>query len=504
MKTRTSILFLSFLFFASVLISCEDDEKHEIKFEKDTVTLDFKGSEEIISLTCDGQWHVRDVPDWLVVSPTSGEASAEIRIKAKENKEEELRSSSLVFNSIDAKNTLTVKQLSIMDMEPFIEIEDDDIILSAGGSYETIKLTTNRKWEIKNIPSWLTVSPSSGNKSAEIRFQVNEYREPEGRTTGIQIVADSAEKQLQVTQRGLKDNARLHVLSTFPFNEYSFSIPYKRYEAKSYNPFVNPSITDKIYLGNLVVHNTGSNTDIPEITGYTFNPIDVSTSAAIAKPVTNYIPSKDGQNEFIKYIIAQKPKNQVSFSADKSGEEFYTHRQLRAIGLTNLGINLDEIISGHSYTEQEMTFKYGIIFSYMQVLFDVTMDYPDKLIKEEMSESDQAKEISYVGSINYGRVGLLIVESDTDSRDIKVAVNKVLENEPLTAQETDQLRYSSITHVYFNNDNEVQTKRGGLEAVNSYKDAILNIYEYIYPVGFRMQNYKDYTSTKFTFSFELP
>ena len=59
--------------------------------------------------------------------------------------------------------------------------------------------------------------------------------------------------------------------------------------------FINPAIQDKIYLGNLVSHNAQSNINIPEFTGYTFNPVTVSTSAAVEEVVKTYIPSQKEQ-----------------------------------------------------------------------------------------------------------------------------------------------------------------------------------------------------------------
>ena len=61
-----------------------------------------------------------------------------------------------------------------------------------------------------------------------------------------------------------------------------------------------------------------------------------------------------------------------------------------------------------------MTRKYGLIYSFKRTFFTLDIDIPKKLIKEELKDADKAKGASYVSSVGYGRVGLLIVESDTD------------------------------------------------------------------------------------------
>ena len=88
--------------------------------------------------------------------------------------------------------------------------------------------------------------------------------------------------------------------------------------------------------------------------------------------------------------------------------------------MVNLGVKLDEIMSDVSFKEKEMTRKYGLIYSFKRTFFTLDIDIPKKLIKEELKDADKAKGASYVSSVGYGRVGLLIVESDTDSRDVKL------------------------------------------------------------------------------------
>ncbi len=76
--------------------------------------------------------------------------------------------------------------------------------------------------------------------------------------------------------------------------------------------FINPAIQDKIYLGNLVSHNAQSNINIPEFTGYTFNPITISTSAAVEEVVKTYVPSQKEQDTFARQIMENMSDQNVS------------------------------------------------------------------------------------------------------------------------------------------------------------------------------------------------
>lgn len=107
-----------------------------------------------------------------------------------------------------------------------------------------------------------------------------------------------------------------------------------------------------------------------------------------------------------------------------------------------------------------MTRKYGLIYSFKRTFFTLDIDIPKKLIKEELKDADKAKGASYVSSVGYGRVGLLIVESDTDSRDVKLAIDKVLADEPLSPEETSLLSTVDLCYVYFDEDKNVQVQKG--------------------------------------------
>lgn len=495
-------LMLSFVFVLA-LTSCDDEEKYSLEISKETITIDLKGGQEPIRVITNGYWEVKDIPDWITVNPTSGEKSTDITIIVTENKETIQKSASLLFVCGDISRNLNVKQLSITDLDPFIEIDKNILPMNIQGDEQKVKLTTNRAWKIENAPDWVSVTPTHGEESTEIVIKVKENRQPEGRNLSLEIIAENARKTLTITQPGLKDVVRGPSLPISHFKKISFSSNFDNYDIETNSLFVNPNIKNRIYLGNLISHNAGSNVNIPEFAGYSFNPIDVYTTAAVNEVTTKFTPSQTAQADFVRDIIAQNPQQQERFSIDKSGVEFYTYRQLHTVGMVNLGVKLDELISEKSFTQQEMTKKYGIIFSFKQVLFSLGMDFPMELIKEKLSESDLSKGVSYVSTVSYGRIGLLIVESDTDSRELKIVINKVIEGTSLTAEESNLIHSADISHVYFTNDNEVIVKKGGLEAVDSYKNAILNLGDNIYMLDFTLSDFTNHSNNTIHFSFKI-
>ena len=239
-------------------------------------------------------------------------------------------------------------------------------------------------------------------------------------------------------------------------------------------------------------------------TGYTFNPIDVYTTARIENVTTTFSPSREAQDAFVESIIDQNPRQSGTMNIDKGGIEYYTRKQLHTIGMINLGVKLDELVSGYSFSQQEMTKPYGMIFSFKHIHFRVGMDYGINLIKEKLREDDLAKGVSYVSSISYGRIGLLIVESDVEPQIMKYIINKISGGDILTNEEIGHIESADITHIHFLNEGKIDCKKGGLDAITSYIKTIKNAKENIYMVDFYINNFVDHSNNPIYYSFKVP
>ncbi len=387
--------------------------------------------------------------------------------------------------------------------QPVLVLDKDFISMVSDKDIQSVGITANGDWTIEDIPAWISIDVISGNTDTEIAIITEENREPESREAILKFVRNDVVKTLTVEQHGQKDVIRMPGLPISHFTKLQCTIlGDKKYTFGTDNLFVNPAISNNIYLGNLVSHNAESNTDIPVFTGYTFNPITVWIPAPVAE-IKTYLPSWAEQHTFAKQVIEGKPKQNESFFADNGTTEFYTHEQLYAIGVANLGVKLDELVSGSSYMQKEMTKKYGVIYCFKQVLFSLYMDLPAELLKEEVKEADKAKGMSYISGVNYGKVGLLIVESDTDSREVRVAINKMMSNVLLSQEETSLVNAADIYYVYFGNDNKVQVKKGNPDAINAYKEGAKNV-DNIYPVGFSVSDCVTHVSNTISFSFKVP
>lgn len=372
------------------------------------------------------------------------------------------------------------------------------------GGEEIVMLTAESEWKIDDLPDWITVDPVQGNKSTKLTITVKRQNEADGRWFNILFIDKNEDVRniFRVEQSGKKDYERIPILPTSSLERIQVDNG-TDYKIEARSLFVNPTIKDKIYLGNLVGHVATNYPDLSTFTGYTFNPITISTTAAIdGNIVKTYVPSRAEQDKFVREIVAEKIKQTDSWLGNNGTVEFYSYKQLYALGIANMGIKLDEVVSGASYTEKEMAKKYGLIFSFKQVFFSLIMDLPEKLIQGELKASDKASDISYVSSVQYGKIGLLIVESDTNSEVIRVLINKVLSDQSLSAEEAALIDSTNICYVYLDNNSEVQTVKERFGAINAYKNTGKET-DNIYPVGFELSNFEDSSFSMISFSFQV-
>lgn len=371
-------------------------------------------------------------------------------------------------------------------------------------SNQTIRLTAEQKWSITGCPNWLSLDKTEGETSTDLNLEVDSNLSLDERTASLIIESGTEKILLQVKQRGASRNELLQwrslQLGTFEDVQYKLDENNieRTYSFKVYEQFITPTMKNKIFVGNLVDSKLDDKFDIKEYNGYTFNPITVST---LMGNVETYIPSKKSEEEYVKAILKKNKTQNESFSSN-SGIKYYSHRELNLIGLSNVGVALDEEIAGKSYKNMEMKKKGGVIFSFSQTIFSITMDYPDPLIKEIITKTPENADLSYISSVSYGRFGLLIAESDSDSEKLRKAVLHSIQNQTLNTEENEILLNSDFYLVKHNSSQNISIIKGGSELISIYKGIGENL-DNIYPISFNVTNFFGYSMQFINFSLRL-
>jgi hypothetical protein len=146
------------------------------------------GTETVTVTTADGidySWGVQDVPAWLTVTPLNGSGTGTFTVTAAANPSTASRNVTLYVGA--ARIPLTVTQ----EGAPPITLTPASLSFTAAGGAETVTLTTaggaNISWDINNIPTWLTVSPSysSGSKTLTVTAAANTTTSTRSATLGV-------------------------------------------------------------------------------------------------------------------------------------------------------------------------------------------------------------------------------------------------------------------------------------------------------------------------------
>lgn len=396
----------------------------------------------------------------------------------------------------------------------YISLDSSEITFEQSGGSVNIKLQTDGKWQADNIPTWISFSHTNGDTSTEITVTASSNESTELRNIEIYFLRDNQKALLKIHQLGKEKELSWSPLSFSSFDNVSFvsdeNSNERIYNFSTRELFINPDadtdIKENIFLGNLIDRRLENNTDVSVYSGYTFNPITVFPSVGVEKPQT-FIPSKLAQDSYAEQIIANKPSQNEAFLSDGKGVIYNSHRELSLIGAGNMGVKLDEVISEKSYQEQEMIKKNGLIYSFSQTLFSLNMDLQEHLVTEELIKEDfPANSISYISSVSYGRIGLLIVESDNDVEKIRVIVNKVLQanTEGFTQEESIILDELTAYHLYYDKSQKLKLTKGKLDVIKAYKAQITNDSYTVFPFKFRISDYFEQGDTNMDFTLTIP
>lgn len=181
------------------ILSCAEDEVHtlsatpkQLSFAADT---QLKSS---IIVFCDGNWQIKDAPEWIELSPRKGKDQTEVAVICSENTSDDDRQGEISIVAGDKSCIVTVEQLSCI-----FDVSASDLTFDPEpGCTRTLKIECDKVWSIAEIPQWLKVSKKEGQGSGEIVIETigGNYGE-ESYVGNIQIVCGNKTKNVSVVQR---------------------------------------------------------------------------------------------------------------------------------------------------------------------------------------------------------------------------------------------------------------------------------------------------------------
>lgn len=212
MKKLKCILYVVML--SLVLVGCR--KPAEISFSKSDLEIEPQGGTTEVSLISNGDWKVDSTPDWMTVSPMSGNGDATLTLTIAPNSGTELRIGTVTASTKDNSTTLSVTQSFIII--PYLTISPNAIEFDhLGGDFEIV-VSSNSDWQLETLPDWISASVFSGSNDGSISVTVapidNDIEE--GREATIIISSESLSASMQVRQTAAP--AVDYIFSVAPMN----------------------------------------------------------------------------------------------------------------------------------------------------------------------------------------------------------------------------------------------------------------------------------------------
>lgn len=393
---------------------------------------------------------------------------------------------------------------------PTLQLSHSELSFDPSGGQKAIELKANGDWVASDFPDWIELDKKSGSASQVLTLTILANEKTKQRDASVCFRQDDLSVSINVKQEAKEKEITWASLGFSFFEQADFSVSDDqqtlKYQFATNELLITAGMKDKVFLGNLINRNLGVNSRLPCYDQYTFIPITVFPIGPVNVKDETFIPSLQAQQAYAAKVIDAKPNQQLSFKSDLKGIHFDSYRELRLIGEGNMGVKLDELISGKPYTEQEMVKNEGFIFSYDQTVFALTLDLQEKMVEEVLKVEDfPAQSLSYISMVSYGRVGLLIVETDNDLDEVKRVVRKKLQNSTdlFTEEETAILAEIEVSHVYLDQSQSFVAKRGKTEIITDYLTRLTDHSNEAYPYKITVSDYFSHANEACSFEYFL-
>ncbi|MGL5705589.1 MAG: BACON domain-containing protein [Tannerellaceae bacterium] len=393
---------------------------------------------------------------------------------------------------------------------PTLQLSHSELSFDPSGGQKTIELQANGDWVASDLPDWIELDKKSGSASQVLTLTILANEKTKQREANVCFQQDQLSASIQVSQEAKEKEITWASLGFSFFEQADFTLAdnqlSRQYQFATNELLITAGMKDKVFLGNLINRNLGVNSLLPCYDQYTFIPITVFPIGPVNVKDETFTPSLQAQQAYAAKVIDAKPNQQLSFKSDLKGIHFDSYRELRLIGEGNMGVKLDELISGKPYTEQEMVKNEGFIFSYDQTVFALTLDLQEKMVEEVLKVEDfPAQSLSYISMVSYGRVGLLIVETDNDLDDVKTIVRKKLQNSTdlFTEEETAILAEIEVSHAYLDQSQSFVAKRGKAEIITDYLTRLTDHTNEAYPYKITVSDYFSHANEACSFEYFL-
>jgi murein DD-endopeptidase MepM/ murein hydrolase activator NlpD len=146
-------------------------------------------------------WSVSGAPSWMTVSPTSDNGNATVTIQYQANTSTQSRTATLTFSGCGLTQTVTITQTGV---QVTLTVSPGTLSLGAAAGSTNVNVTSNcNTWSVSGAPSWITVSPASGNGYETVTIQYQENTTGQIRSAMLTVSGCGIMQTISITQSTL-------------------------------------------------------------------------------------------------------------------------------------------------------------------------------------------------------------------------------------------------------------------------------------------------------------
>lgn len=176
-------------------------EQKGIQFEVLSKKLDFDAGacERSVDVTCNSNWQVISLPDWITIGEQNYHGNQKLTFKASANDLLEMRTGVIILGIPGV--TGLQQEITVSQAAQHIEAQERLEFESVGGT-KKLSVTTDAQWTVTANQSWVHPSPTSGQGNAELTVKVDENPGDNARNCVISINIGKSTIQVEVYQKG--------------------------------------------------------------------------------------------------------------------------------------------------------------------------------------------------------------------------------------------------------------------------------------------------------------
>ncbi|MFI3315761.1 MAG: BACON domain-containing carbohydrate-binding protein, partial [Rikenellaceae bacterium] len=172
-----------------------------LSIDKTTQSVTATAGSFSLNLTSNTSWSATNNSSWITLSKTSGEGDAAITVSYSENSEYTSRSETLTFNYDNSSVSVTITQ-EAKEFIPTLSISKTSQSVSSSAGGFLLSVTSNTSWSATDLPSWITLSQTSGDGDATITVSYSANSEFTARSATFNFETESLSSSITLTQEG--------------------------------------------------------------------------------------------------------------------------------------------------------------------------------------------------------------------------------------------------------------------------------------------------------------